>query len=79
MPTGLTADELEKAIVREKARSDALTDWPDPDITSRMKMRPLLWGRGERQGKNLDSGGAVLLQYGKKERKCFYGSSSQRG
>lgn len=31
MPTGLTADELEKAIVREKALSDALTDWPDPD------------------------------------------------
>lgn len=31
MPTGLTPEELEKAIKREQELSDALTDWQDPD------------------------------------------------
>lgn len=31
VPTGLAPEELEKAIERDQALSDVLTDWPDPD------------------------------------------------
>ena len=29
--TDLTSEELEKSIETERQKSDALTDWPDPD------------------------------------------------
>ncbi len=29
--TDMSPEELEKSIEREKQKSDALTDWPDPD------------------------------------------------
>lgn len=31
VPSGKTAEEIEKEIEEEKKISDSLTDWPDPD------------------------------------------------